>query len=67
MDDNDIPRSQWEFLIDEWIFSAKDRRLLKSRILDSLTYEQLAEEYELSTRQVARKVKKLKGQLYKHR
>lgn len=67
MDDNDIPRSQWEFLIDEWIFSAKDRRLLKSRILDSLTYEQLAEEYELSTRQVARKVKKLKEQLYKHR
>lgn len=66
MDDLDIPRSRWESLIDEWIFSERDRSLLKSRLLDGLTYEQLEDKYTLSARQLARIIPKLKEQLFKH-
>lgn len=66
MDDLDIPRSKWESLIDEWIFSERDRGLLKSRLLDGLTYEQLEDKYALSARQLARIIPKLKEQLFKH-
>ena len=43
----DIPRSEWERLIDEWIFNERDRAILKRRLLDGKTFEQLAEEFDL--------------------
>lgn len=48
----DLSRSQVERLIDEWIFSERDRLILKRRLLDGICYEPLAEEFELSVRQV---------------
>jgi DNA-directed RNA polymerase specialized sigma24 family protein len=39
-------------LIDEWIFSERDRAILKRRLLDGVHYEPLAEEFDLSVRQV---------------
>lgn len=45
-------RSEWEALIDEWVFSERDRRILKLRLLDGLTYERLAEAVDMSVRQV---------------
>lgn len=50
-------RSEWAGLIDAYIFSERDRAILKRRMLDGITYEALAEEYELSTAQVKRIVK----------
>ena len=47
-----LSRSQWESLIDEWIFSERDRAILKRRLLDGICVEPLAEEFELSVRQV---------------
>jgi DNA-directed RNA polymerase specialized sigma24 family protein len=41
-----------EHFIDEWIFSERDRRILKRRLLDGICYEPLAEEFDLSVRQV---------------
>ena len=38
--------------IDEYIHSERDRNLLKRRLIDGLTYEALAEEFELSVRNV---------------
>ncbi len=35
----DIPRSEWEKLIDEWIFNKKHRDMLKESLLDGITYE----------------------------
>lgn len=32
----DLPRSEWEYLIDEWIFSERDRQILKRRLLDGI-------------------------------
>ena len=49
---NDLSRSQWENLIDEWIFNERDRAILKRRLLDGKTFEQLAEEFDLSVRHV---------------
>lgn len=48
----DLSRSDLEFLIDEWIFSERDRKIFKRRLLDGITYECLAEEFDLSVRQI---------------
>lgn len=61
----DIPRSEWERLINEWIFNEQHREMLKLNLLDGWTYERLAEEFEMSTRQVARIVPRLQNQLFK--
>ena len=65
--DYDIPRSEYEKLIDEWIFSERDRKILKRRLLDGITYENLAEEFDLSTRQIKNIVYKSGNKLFKHR
>lgn len=41
-------RTEAERLINEWIFNARDRNILMRRILDGLTFEELAEEFSLS-------------------
>ena len=62
----DIPRSEWETLIDEWIFNEIHRGMLKRNLLDGRTYEQIAEEFDLSSRQVARVIPKLQDRLFRH-
>lgn len=66
MRDFNIPRSQVDFLIDEWIFSERDRAILKRRLLDGICYEPLAEEFDLSVKQVKRIVYKNEERLFKH-
>ena len=48
----DLSRSEVSALIDEWIFSERDRNILKRQLLDGICYEPLAEEFELSVRQI---------------
>ena len=48
----DKPRSIIEHTIDEWIFNERNRAILKRRLLDGITFERLAEEFDLSTQQV---------------
>ena len=38
-------------LIAEYIHSERDRRILERRLIDGITFERLAEEFELSVRQ----------------
>lgn len=66
VDDFDIPRSAVELLIDEWIFSERDRRILKRRLLDGICFEPLAEEFGLSTRQTREIVRKGENKIFKH-
>jgi RNA polymerase sigma factor (sigma-70 family) len=49
----DISVSELSNLIDEWIFSERDRKILKRRLIDGLTYERIAEEFDLSPRYVS--------------
>ena len=63
--DIDIPRSEWEKLIDEWIFSERDRAILKRRLLDGICYEPLAEEFNLSVQQTKHIVYRMQNKLFK--
>ena len=58
-------RSEIEHEIDEWIFNERNRRILKRRLLDGLTYEQLAEEFDMSVRQIKNIVYKCEDTLFK--
>lgn len=50
----DKPRSEWERIIDEFIFNERDRKILKRRLLDGIHLEPLAEEFEISVSQTKR-------------
>ena len=60
-----LSRSDWENLIDEWIFNERDRAILKRRLLDGLTFEQLAEEFNYSTQNIQRIIYKGTARLFK--
>ena len=50
-----LSRSEIESLIDEWIIgrnAQRDRKIIKRRLIDGICFEPLAEEFELSVRQV---------------
>jgi hypothetical protein len=66
MNDFNIPRSAVSHLIDEWVFSERDRNILKRRLLDGICYEPLAEEFNLSVRQIKNIVYKNELKLFKH-
>ena len=61
-----LSRSAWKKLIDEWVFSERDRRILKRRLLDGLTFAELSEEFYLSERQVKRIVARCTESLSRH-
>lgn len=51
----DMPKSEWEHLIDEWIIGShaeRDRALMRRRLFDGICFEPLAEEFGLSVQQV---------------
>jgi DNA-directed RNA polymerase sigma subunit (sigma70/sigma32) len=45
-------KTQLNNLIDEWILNERGRNILKRRMLDGITYEKLAEEFDLSVTQI---------------
>ena len=63
---DDLSITQIRKLIDEWIKSERDREILKRRLLDGICYEPLAEEFDLSTRQVKNIVYKCEKILLRH-
>lgn len=58
--------SELEHYIDEWIHSERDRKILKRRLIDGITYEKLAEEFDLSVRHTKTIVYKAEEKLFKH-
>lgn len=63
---SDLSVSEVEHLIDEWIFSERDRAILKRRLIDGITYEPLAEEFSMSVSQIKRIVKKQQAVIFRH-
>ena len=53
-------------IISEWIHSERDRRLLERRLIDGVTFERLAEEFDMSVRQTKSIVYRAQEQLFKH-
>lgn len=62
----DLCRDDWERLIDQWIFSERDRKILKRRLLDGITYERLEDEFQMSVRNLKNIVYKAEKILIKH-
>ena len=64
----DLTRSEWESLISEKIIGRnayRDREIVIENLLEGRTYEWIAEEHELSVRQVARILQTRRNQIYK--
>ena len=59
-----LSRTEWIYYIDEYIFNERDRKILKRRLLDGITYERLAEEFDMSVKQIKNIVKKQEIKLF---
>lgn len=57
-------REEWEKLINNWIHNERDRKMLKRRLLDGIKFEDLAEEFDISTNYCQVRIKKAKKQLF---
>lgn len=54
------------FVIDEYIHSERDRKILKRRYLDHICYEPLAEEFDMSVAQIKRIIYRNENKLFKN-
>lgn len=64
-----ICRADIERLADQWITgrnAERDREIIKRRLIDGITYERLAEDFDLSDRQIKNIVYKRQEAIYKH-
>lgn len=63
-----LSRSQINTLINDWIFSARDRKILRAKLLEGMTYEQIAEDLrpQMSPRQVKRIVARCVETMERH-
>lgn len=62
---NDLSRSEIHHFIDEYIHNERDRKILKRRLTDGITYERLAEEFDMSVGQIKNIVYKSQDRLLK--
>lgn len=62
----DLSRSEYENIIDEWVFDEKARAIIKRRLLDGITYDSLSVEFNMSVRQIQNIVYKTEKIVFKH-
>lgn len=65
----EMSRSEVEKLIDEWTigrYAKRDRDILRLRLLDGLTYEEIAEKKEMSVRQIKNIIYKRQEVVFRH-
>lgn len=58
--------SQIEAVIDEYIHKKRNRELLKRRYIDGVTFEELAEEFDLSVRHTKTIVYNAENVIFSH-
>ena len=56
----------WEYLIDKWVLSERDRKIMKSFLIDAWTLETIAERYDLSVTHIKRILNRWQGVIYKN-
>ena len=66
IDGKQYTNSQITHIIDEHIHNEKYRMILKLRYIDGLTYEQTAEQVDMSVQHVKTIVKRNKKELFNH-
>lgn len=65
----DLPKSELDALIEQWIIgknAERDRAILRRRLFDGVTFELLAEEFDLSVRQTKNIVYKSERKVFSH-
>lgn len=60
-----LTRNEIEYMIEQRIHNERNRAILKRRLLDGICYEPLAEEFDLSVRQVKNIVYKCEDNLFR--
>lgn len=66
---NNFSRSEINALVDEWIIgknAERDRAIIRRRLFDGITFEKLAEEFDLSVRQTKNIVYKTEEKIFSH-
>ena len=64
--DMDYKNSEMSAVIDEYVHSERDRKILKRRFCDGQCFEPLAEEFDMSVRQIQNIVYKYQIKLFTH-
>lgn len=67
--DFELPKTELESAIDTWIYgrnSERNRKILKRRLIDGETFQNLAEEFDLSIQAVQKIVYKNISKIVKH-
>lgn len=62
----DITTGQVAAAIEDYIFSARDRAILKRRLIDGICFEPLAEEFDMFVRQIKDIVYKGSAKVFRH-
>ena len=62
----DYRNSEMIAVIDEVVHSERDRKILKRRYIDGIVFETLAEEFDMSVRQIQNIVYRYQVKLFKH-
>lgn len=62
---DDISNSRIAAVIDEWVKGERDRAIMKRRLIDRICFEPLAEEFNLTDRQVKNIVYKNESKIFK--
>ena len=65
---HDVSRSQIEHAIFEWLIgdrSERDRCIMYDSLIRGLTYEQIAEKYDMSVRQIGSIIRRCRNQIFK--
>lgn len=52
--------------IDKWVKGSRNREIMKDRLINCLTYETIAEKYDLSVRYVVSLIYKHEYEVFKH-
>ena len=60
----DISKTEITELIDEWVLNERNRAIMKRRLIDGICFEPLADEFDLSVRQVKNIVYKCEDKIF---
>ena len=63
---DDCPNSLIDEAISEYVHSERDRRILRYKLIDGLTYERIAEIEDMSPRRIQNIVYSAEDRLFRH-
>lgn len=62
----DLSKDEILYLIDQFVFSRRDRDMLTDRLIDGMTYDELSRKYYISVRQIKNIVHRNKDIIFSH-